>query len=127
MTFPHTFNIERGVFDTLFLLYSSPHLLEVRERIRLNGRPLSKSKFVSYFWECYKELDATKVSGGNVVTVSIVSSLCVFAIGSVRRQDAILLQVPDSNGFPCLSKGKGNLTMRVGSLTNAYSSLPVVT
>ena len=39
----------------------SPHLLEVRERIRLDGRPLTKSQFVSYFWECYNKLDSTKV------------------------------------------------------------------
>ena len=78
VTFLHTFNAESiGVFDTLLILFRSPHLLEVRERIRLNGRPLSKSKFVTYFWECYKMLDATKASGGNVVTVSVVYKFIV--------------------------------------------------
>ena len=41
--------------------YSSPHLVEVRERIRLNGQPLSKELFVSYFWECYDLLKKDKV------------------------------------------------------------------
>ncbi|CAF3460836.1 unnamed protein product [Rotaria sp. Silwood1] len=33
--------------------FSSPHLIEARERIRINGELLSKEKFVDYFWQCY--------------------------------------------------------------------------
>lgn len=40
--------------------YSSPHLLEVRERIRLNGRPLSRQQFAKYFWECYNLIEQFK-------------------------------------------------------------------
>jgi len=40
---------------------SSPHLVEVRERIRINGRPLSRDAFSQYFWHCYHRLDETKV------------------------------------------------------------------
>jgi len=35
--------------------------LEVRERIRINGQPLSKVQFDSYFWDCYSKLYSTKV------------------------------------------------------------------
>jgi folylpolyglutamate synthase len=41
-------------------LYVSPHLLEVRERIRINGRPLSRKMFVSYFEEVYSKLHHTR-------------------------------------------------------------------
>ncbi|KXJ09840.1 Folylpolyglutamate synthase, mitochondrial [Exaiptasia diaphana] len=37
----------------------SPHLIEVRERIRLNGRPLSKDLFTKYFFDCWDNLQAT--------------------------------------------------------------------
>jgi len=37
-------------------LFSSPHLIEVRERIKLNGKPLSYEKFVRYFEHCYSLL-----------------------------------------------------------------------
>ena len=37
-------------------------MLEVRERIRLDGVPLSKEMFVTYFWECYNKLKESKVS-----------------------------------------------------------------
>ncbi|XP_022900038.2 folylpolyglutamate synthase, mitochondrial [Onthophagus taurus] len=37
--------------------YSSPHLMEVRERIRINGVPLSHEKFTQYFWKIYSILN----------------------------------------------------------------------
>ncbi|XP_065917696.1 folylpolyglutamate synthase, mitochondrial-like isoform X2 [Dysidea avara] len=40
--------------------FSSPHLMEVRERIRINGNPLSKDKFATYFYHCFGVLDAKK-------------------------------------------------------------------
>lgn len=41
--------------------YSSPHLVAVRERIRINGQPISKEDFISYFWDVYNQLIAKKV------------------------------------------------------------------
>ena len=32
-------------------LFTSPHLVSVTERIRINGIPLSKEQFVDYFWD----------------------------------------------------------------------------
>lgn len=36
--------------------FSSPHLVEVRERIRIDGEPLSRKKFTGYFWNTYEPL-----------------------------------------------------------------------
>ena len=41
-------------------LYSSPHIIEVRERIRINGEPLSKLKFAEYFFNVWDRLEETK-------------------------------------------------------------------
>ncbi|KAL1450368.1 hypothetical protein WDU94_002741 [Cyamophila willieti] len=40
--------------------FSSPHLIEVRERIKLNGQPISYEKFTSYFWTVYNALYANR-------------------------------------------------------------------
>ncbi|CAC5375902.1 FPGS [Mytilus coruscus] len=40
--------------------FSSPHLVEVRERFQVNGQPLSREKFVTYFWDVFNKLEATK-------------------------------------------------------------------
>lgn len=40
-------------------LYTSPHLRTVRERIRINGEPISEDKFTKYFFEIWNKLDST--------------------------------------------------------------------
>ena len=47
-------------------LFSSPHLVEVRERLCIDGNHLEKDKFTQYFWEVYNRLDATKVLYTNI-------------------------------------------------------------
>ena len=34
-------------------LFTSPHLIEARERIRINGAPISQEMFAKYFWMCW--------------------------------------------------------------------------
>eukprot|EP00092_Neocalanus_flemingeri_P039637 GFUD01043167.1.p1 GENE.GFUD01043167.1~~GFUD01043167.1.p1 ORF type:complete len:537 (+),score=171.68 GFUD01043167.1:268-1878(+) len=36
--------------------YSSPHLVSVTERIRINGEPIDQDKFTSYFWSVYDKV-----------------------------------------------------------------------
>jgi hypothetical protein len=40
-------------------LYTSPHLLDVRERIRIDGKMLPKDVFADYFWEVFGQLRET--------------------------------------------------------------------
>ena len=37
-------------------LFTSPHMVSFRERILINGVPISKEKFASYFWNVYKRI-----------------------------------------------------------------------
>ncbi|KAG9015881.1 Folylpolyglutamate synthetase, partial [Tulasnella sp. 427] len=37
-------------------LYTSPHLVAVRERIRVNGEPISEADFTQYFFEVWDRL-----------------------------------------------------------------------
>ncbi|GMP86617.1 hypothetical protein CsSME_00039328 [Camellia sinensis var. sinensis] len=37
-------------------LFTSPHLIDVRERFRLNGLDISEDKFLMYFWDCWNQL-----------------------------------------------------------------------
>ena len=41
-------------------LYSSPHLVDIRERFRIDGVPVSKTVFVRNFWWMFNRL---KVGG----------------------------------------------------------------
>ncbi|KAL4858122.1 Folylpolyglutamate synthase [Chlorella vulgaris] len=46
-------------------LFTSPHLIDVRERIRINGEPVDKSTFLRNLWWCFDRLEekATDDSG----------------------------------------------------------------
>ncbi|KAL4204291.1 hypothetical protein AMTRI_Chr01g109040 [Amborella trichopoda] len=37
-------------------LFTSPHLIDVRERYRINGLDISEDKFLQYFWGCWYKL-----------------------------------------------------------------------
>ncbi|KAK8865871.1 hypothetical protein IAR55_001019 [Kwoniella newhampshirensis] len=39
-------------------LYTSPHLCAVRERIRINGEPISEQAFAKYFFEVWERLES---------------------------------------------------------------------
>lgn len=41
-------------------LYTSPHLKTVRERIMINGKPISEELFTKYFFEIWNRLDDSK-------------------------------------------------------------------
>lgn len=40
-------------------LYTSPHLISVRERIRINGEPISEELFTRYFFDLWDRLEAS--------------------------------------------------------------------
>ena len=39
-------------------LFTSPHLVDIRERIRINGQPIAKDVFGEVYWEVRKRLEA---------------------------------------------------------------------
>ncbi|KAK3335298.1 Mur ligase [Cercophora scortea] len=47
--------------------YTSPHVLTVRERILINGLPISPDKFTEYFYEVWDTLTAAAIKHGDLV------------------------------------------------------------
>lgn len=43
-------------------LFTSPHLISVKERFRIDGKIISDDKFVNYFWSIYNTIISTRVS-----------------------------------------------------------------
>lgn len=56
-------------------LYTSPHMVAVRERIRINGDPIPEDMFARYFWEVWDKLEADQkvrfLRSGNLWTERI--------------------------------------------------------
>lgn len=49
-------------------LYTSPHLIAVRERIRINGAPISEEDFAKYFFDVWDRLEANDVRKDPITT-----------------------------------------------------------
>lgn len=71
--------------------YSSPHLVNVTERIRLNGRPITKRLFSEYFWKVYTTLQQTKVYPITLIIVGLIiatfKSFHIFCYESQQYDD----------------------------------------
>ena len=57
------FSLVHAIKSCIFVLCtSSPHLIEVRERIRINGKSISKEMFAHYFWDCWENFEVCVAS-----------------------------------------------------------------
>lgn len=68
-------------------LYTSPHLLTVRERIKINGVNISEEDFIRYYWTIHDKLSAT--SPANFFTFMTIMAFFVFVQEHV---DALILE-----------------------------------
>uniref|UniRef100_A0A8C7TS25 Folylpolyglutamate synthase n=1 Tax=Oncorhynchus mykiss TaxID=8022 RepID=A0A8C7TS25_ONCMY len=82
--------------------YSSPHLVQVRERIRINGQPISKELFTKYFWEVFTQLDATKDSHGvNMPAYFRFLTILAFHVFLQERVDLAVIEVGIGGAYDC--------------------------
>ncbi|CAJ1068707.1 folylpolyglutamate synthase%2C mitochondrial-like [Xyrichtys novacula] len=82
--------------------YSSPHLVHVRERIRLNGRPISEQLFCKYFWETYEQLEDTKDNrGGSMPFYFQLLTLMAFHVFLQERVDVAVIEVGIGGQYDC--------------------------
>ncbi|XP_074526278.1 folylpolyglutamate synthase, mitochondrial-like [Halichoeres trimaculatus] len=82
--------------------FSSPHLVHVRERIRINGRPISQQLFTKYFWETYEQLEDTKdVHCGSMPFYFQLLSLMAFHVFLQERVDLAVFEVGIGGQYDC--------------------------
>ncbi|XP_028269053.1 folylpolyglutamate synthase, mitochondrial-like [Parambassis ranga] len=82
--------------------YSSPHLVHVRERIRINGWPISKGLFTKAFWETYEQLEETKDShGGTMPFYFQFLTLLAFRVFLKEQVDLTVIEVGIGGQYDC--------------------------
>ncbi|NP_001152065.2 folylpolyglutamate synthase [Zea mays] len=75
-------------------LFTSPHLMDVRERFRLDGLDISEEKFIRYFWWCWKTLKDKTGDGVPMPAYFRFLALLAFKIFSDEQQvDVVVLEV----------------------------------
>ncbi|XP_051794216.1 folylpolyglutamate synthase, mitochondrial [Acanthochromis polyacanthus] len=82
--------------------YSSPHLVQVRERIRINGQPIGKELFTKYFWQVYGHLDETKdAHGGTMPAYFRFLTILAFHVFLQEKVDLAVIEVGIGGAYDC--------------------------
>ncbi|CAG9861189.1 unnamed protein product [Phyllotreta striolata] len=81
--------------------FSSPHLLNVRERIRLNGKPVSKPEFAKYFWKIYDTLDSQKENPSDMPLYFRFLTLMALHMFLDKKVDVAILEVGIGGEYDC--------------------------
>nr|XP_002734675.1 PREDICTED: folylpolyglutamate synthase, mitochondrial-like [Saccoglossus kowalevskii] len=67
---------------------SSPALIEHRERIRINGLPLTREEFIEYFFHVYKKVDNPQILNGQRLI-----AMTAFHAFIQKRVDVVIMEV----------------------------------
>ncbi|KAG5881851.1 hypothetical protein JTB14_034131 [Gonioctena quinquepunctata] len=81
--------------------FSSPHLLDVRERIRIDGKPISKSEFAIFFWKIYPLLDKHKMNSSDMPLYFRFLTVLAFHIFLEKKVDVAVIEVGIGGEYDC--------------------------
>ncbi|POI20066.1 hypothetical protein CIB84_016187, partial [Bambusicola thoracicus] len=103
---------------------SSPHLVQVRERIRINGQPLSKELFSKYFWLVYRRLRGTKdESQANMPAYFRFLTIMAFHVFLQEKVDLAVVEVGIGGAFDCTNIIRAPVVCGVSSLGIDHTSI----
>ncbi|TPX32462.1 tetrahydrofolate synthase [Synchytrium microbalum] len=101
-------------------LYTSPHILQVRERIRLDGQPLSKAKFTKYFYELWNRFDETQdqVSEGTTSKPPYFRFLTALAFHVFKKEgvDVAIMEVGMGGAYDATNVIRKPIVCAISSL-----------
>ncbi|XP_057960175.1 folylpolyglutamate synthase-like isoform X1 [Malania oleifera] len=74
-------------------LFTSPHLIDIRERFRLDGIDICEKKFLAYFWWCWATLKEKTNEDIPMPTLFHFLALLAFKIFAAEQVDVAILEV----------------------------------
>uniref|UniRef100_A0A8C5KYF9 Folylpolyglutamate synthase n=1 Tax=Jaculus jaculus TaxID=51337 RepID=A0A8C5KYF9_JACJA len=103
---------------------SSPHLVQVRERIRLNGQPISPELFTQHFWRLYHRLEETKEdSHVSMPAYFRFLTLMAFHVFLQEKVDLAVVEVGIGGAYDCTNIIRKPVVCGVSSLGIDHTSL----
>ncbi|XP_006119063.2 folylpolyglutamate synthase, mitochondrial isoform X2 [Pelodiscus sinensis] len=104
--------------------YSSPHLVQVRERIRINGQPISKELFSKYFWQVYNRLEETKDPGHTSMPAYFrFLTIMAFHVFLQEKVDLAVVEVGIGGAYDCTNIIRKPIVCGVSSLGIDHTSI----
>ncbi|KAM6110382.1 LOW QUALITY PROTEIN: folylpolyglutamate synthase, mitochondrial [Pterocles gutturalis] len=103
--------------------YSSPHLVQVRERIR-NGQPISKELFSKYFWLVYNRLEETKDRAhGSMPAYFRFLTIMAFHVFLQEKVDLAVVEVGIGGAYDCTNIIRTPVVCGISSLGIDHTSI----
>ncbi|KAK2535123.1 Fpgs [Columba livia] len=104
--------------------YSSPHLVQVRERIRINGQPISKELFSKYFWLVYNRLEKTKDPAHTSMPAYFrFLTIMAFHVFLQEKVDLAVVEVGIGGAYDCTNIIRAPVVCGVSSLGIDHTSI----
>ncbi|KAG9453085.1 hypothetical protein H6P81_005989 [Aristolochia fimbriata] len=97
-------------------LFTSPHLIDVRERFRLDGVEISKEKFLAYFWWCWDRLKDKTNEDVPMPNYFRFLTLLGFKIFAAEQVDVAILEVGLGGKFDATNVVKKPVVCGISSL-----------
>ncbi|KAI4300840.1 hypothetical protein L6164_034170 [Bauhinia variegata] len=74
-------------------VFISPHLIDVRERFRIDGMDIAEDKFLQYMWDCWKKLQENTTKQLPMPPLFLFLTLLAFKIFISEQVDAAIIEV----------------------------------
>ncbi|XP_022322466.2 folylpolyglutamate synthase, mitochondrial-like isoform X1 [Crassostrea virginica] len=104
--------------------FSSPHLVEVRERLRINGIPISREKFTEYFWDVFGKLEKTKESAeGDMPAYFAFLTVMALHVFLKEKVDVAIMEVGIGGQFDSTNLIRRPVVCGVSSLGLDHTSI----
>ncbi|XP_050441458.1 putative folylpolyglutamate synthase isoform X2 [Adelges cooleyi] len=73
-------------------LFTSPHLITVTERFRINGKSISEEMFVTYFWKTYNTLKSQQTYKGDMPSYFAFLTVMAFKMFTNEKVDVAIIE-----------------------------------
>ncbi|XP_075841974.1 folylpolyglutamate synthase, mitochondrial isoform X3 [Microtus pennsylvanicus] len=104
--------------------FSSPHLVQVRERIRINGKPISPELFTKHFWRLYHQLEEFKDDSHiSMPAYFRFLTLMAFHVFLQEKVDLAVVEVGIGGAYDCTNIIRKPVVCGVSSLGIDHTSL----
>ncbi|KAM6568216.1 hypothetical protein CsatB_016201 [Cannabis sativa] len=74
-------------------LFTSPHLIDVRERFRINGLEITEDRFLQHFWECWHKLEENITEDLPMPPLFQFLTVLAFKIFTSEQVDVAIVEV----------------------------------
>ncbi|KAH7727916.1 FolC protein [Aphelenchoides avenae] len=115
---------KEGTRDSNPRFYSSPHLVHVRERIRINGNAISEAQFSNYFFEVYEQLDRLAASDKiSMPAYFKFLTLMAFHVFLAEKVDVAIVEVGIGGEFDCTNVVRNPVVCGITTLDFDHTSI----